>query len=916
MKVKKWLCTTLVLCLSVLCLSATAFAAEAGDVSGDLNAAKPSKHEIYQKWSEVLMPDSIYEEEPSVTAPYKTGSLSDSFLASGVGYINYVRYLAGLPEVQLSDVLNDYAQHGAVVLAANDTLTHYPTQPEDMDDAFYEKALKATTSSNLSARWGSLFDEEEMLASAIVGCMEDTGSYTNMATVGHRRWLLNPTLLNVGFGYAVSETGASYVDTYCHDWSGTGCDYNFISWPASGYFPSRLFSADSAWSVTLNLSKYKLPSLTQVKVTLTRQSDGKTWSFDGNTGEPPANGVALTPYMTVNNQGYGVSNCIIFHPGSENIDEYDGVFTVKITGIYDKSGKAAEISYKVAFFDVTSSDFHQCDTVTKIEPTCTSMGATAYICECGYYYLTSYVDSLGHDYSVDITTAPTCTSTGVATYTCQRCSDSYTYTMAMTDHVYDQPTVVPSTCSYEGYTTYSCVCGMKSGIRENYTAKLSHNYVEEYTAPTCTTSGVLRRICSECNNTQVTYYAPTDHTYVDTVIEPTCSEGGRTVHTCACGDTYTDSWVNSLGHSFEGAEISFDGGGLHSWKCIRCDERKIRPCYKMGREVSVPSSIQAFGQVRTYCTECGGTDEQQPFIHRIYGANRCATTYQAADELKVLLGVSKFDAIILASGSNFADALAGSYLAAVKGAPILLHMSGYESQNLAYIKENLVDGGTVYILGGTGSVPAKMEQLLADYHVERLAGSNRFGTDLKILEAAGVQGKEILVVTGYNFADSLSASATGLPILMVDSSAGLSAEQLAFLKAHKDSAYTILGGPYVVSEALEKTIEETTGQAVQRIYGAAREETSVKVAQRYFDAPDTVLLAYSRNFPDGLCGGPVAYAANAPLLLTNKGCEAPAAAYVKETGLGAGAVLGGPAMVSNATVESIFNVDFTTDIPQ
>ena len=41
-------------------------------------------------------------------------------------------------------------------------------------------------------------------------------------------------------------------------------------------------------------------------------------------------------------------------------------------------------------------------------------------------------------------------------------------------------------------------------------------------------------------------------------------------------------------------------------------------------------------------------------------------------ELKEVLGVEKFETIIIASGANFADALAGSYLATVKSAPILL----------------------------------------------------------------------------------------------------------------------------------------------------------------------------------------------------------------------------------------------------
>ena len=43
-----------------------------------------------------------------------------------------------------------------------------------------------------------------------------------------------------------------------------------------------------------------------------------------------------------------------------------------------------------------------------------------------------------------------------------------------------------------------------------------------------------------------------------------------------------------------------------------------------------------------------------------------------AETYKEKSGVEKFDAIIIATGKNFADALSGSYLAVVKNAPILL----------------------------------------------------------------------------------------------------------------------------------------------------------------------------------------------------------------------------------------------------
>ena len=57
---------------------------------------------------------------------------------------------------------------------------------------------------------------------------------------------------------------------------------------------------------------------------------------------------------------------------------------------------------------------------------------------------------------------------------------------------------------------------------------------------------------------------------------------------------------------------------------------------------------------------------------RVAGENRFETAFVTADKMKEVMGVEKFDTIIVASGLNFADALSGSYLATQKRAPILL----------------------------------------------------------------------------------------------------------------------------------------------------------------------------------------------------------------------------------------------------
>ena len=109
---------------------------------------------------------------------------------------------------------------------------------------------------------------------------------------------------------------------------------------------------------------------------------------------------------------------------------------------------------------------------------------------------------------------------------------------------------------------------------------------------------------------------------------------------------------------------------------------------------------------------------------RIAGSNRYATSTAAADALKQSLGVDKFENIIIASGADYPDALAGSYLAKVKNAPVMLVGKDAETESdvKQYISKNLKKGGTVYLLGGTGVVTSRFEKSLGDLKVERLGG--------------------------------------------------------------------------------------------------------------------------------------------------------------------------------------------------
>ena len=289
-------------------------------------------------------------------------------------------------------------------------------------------------------------------------------------------------------------------------------------------------------------------------------------------------------------------------------------------------------------------------------------------------------------------------------------------------------------------------------------------------------------------------------------------------------------------------------------------------------------------------------------VTRIYGSDRYQTSFKAANQLKEELGVSKFKTIIVAYGGNYADALAGSYLAAKKDAPILLINGKKSGEVTDYIRSNLKSGGTVYVLGGEAAVKTEWMNGL-DFI--RLGGSDRYETNIMILDEAGIeQGCKLMVCTGKGFADSLSVSATGYPIMLVGKQ--LSSRQKSYMGTLDIDTCYLIGGTAAVSKSVQTDCLRYSN--VRRLNGSDRYETSVLVGYYLFNNPSRAVLAYSMNFPDGLSAGPLAYNMNAPLILTKTGKEYRAWEYIWTKNITSGYILGGPGLISDSSVRTIFTL--------
>ena len=69
-----------------------------------------------------------------------------------------------------------------------------------------------------------------------------------------------------------------------------------------------------------------------------------------------------------------------------------------------------------------------------------------------------------------------------------------------------------------------------------------------------------------------------EHSYTAVVTAPTCTAKGYTTHTCACGDSYVDTYVDALGHAWDSGKVTKQPTatetGIKTYTCTRCSATK------------------------------------------------------------------------------------------------------------------------------------------------------------------------------------------------------------------------------------------------------------------------------------------------------------------------------------------------------
>ncbi|MFL6023874.1 MAG: CAP domain-containing protein [Marmoricola sp.] len=227
--------------------------------------------------------------------------------------LNYVRSLAGLAPVTFSSTMNSDAQRAALIMAANNALSHTPTSNWK---CWSSRGAAVAGKSNLALAYPSL------KAGQIIDLYMDDKGDSNVA-VGHRRWILNPFSTVMGSG----TTSTANALTVIGPTNAYRPNPAYVGWPSAGYFPNAL-EPGGRWSLS---SGSKAVSFRYAKIYVYR-----------------ADGVQVPVHKYAVHSGYAQPTVVWQMPSSFNKSTS---YKIGITGI-KKSGYSGSLrtSYTVRLF--------------------------------------------------------------------------------------------------------------------------------------------------------------------------------------------------------------------------------------------------------------------------------------------------------------------------------------------------------------------------------------------------------------------------------------------------------------------------------------------------------------------------------------------------------------------------------------
>ena len=273
------------------------------------------------------------------------------------------------------------------------------------------------------------------------------------------------------------------------------------------------------------------------------------------------------------------------------------------------------------------------------------------------------------------------------------------------------------------------------------------------------------------------------------------------------------------------------------------------------------------------------------FVHRLAGHDRFDTADQASQSLWRNHGDAQdpraqASVAVLSRSDLFADALGGSALAAHKGGPLLLTSTKQlDASTARELTRILAPGSKVYLLGGDSAISPAVEASVRHlgFNVDRIGGSDRYSTAVQVAQTASPNPRNILLATGNNYPDALSAGAAAGSdpdsVVVLTNDTTMPAPTRAYLQRYASQLQQQTGSvtAWAVGGQALGAYDTLPGVWYRvDVHGADRYATSLKLANEFFGSRQAAIgIATGVNFPDALSGGALMGAVEGPLLLVN-----------------------------------------------
>ncbi|HWX19764.1 MAG TPA: CAP domain-containing protein [Candidatus Binatia bacterium] len=296
-------------------------------VTGGFSVNTDSREQVRSFFNAVYpSSDGVPMNTTANVATCTPGTNSTAFQEAVLRRINWFRAMAGIPAaVTLNAAESANNQQGAVMMSANNMLSHFP--PNNWT-CFTGPGANAASNSNLSL--GS--DGSD----AITSYIWDFGG--NNYEVGHRRWVLYPQTQVMGTGdvpaagsYAPANTTWVFDGNFGGPRPATRQPY--VAWPPEGFVPYQVVFPQ--WSLGLSNANFSAATVTMT-----------------------SNGVSLAVSLQPIANGFG-ENTLVWYPtgldptSQSTVFPFNGTDTVySITvGNIGVGASHISISYNVTVFD-------------------------------------------------------------------------------------------------------------------------------------------------------------------------------------------------------------------------------------------------------------------------------------------------------------------------------------------------------------------------------------------------------------------------------------------------------------------------------------------------------------------------------------------------------------------------------------